>query len=105
MWHRDLDANLQENMFTGDLDKPLSVKIIDLPNLHKYDNKWADYFLKNISITKNIQLFANRSAKAIVELKWPKVYKGMNWYLFYPYLILLFMFLYYSVFIFENYQK
>jgi len=81
------------------------VNIVDLPNLHKYDNIHADLFLKVISETKNIQLFDNSSVRAIVELKWPKVFRGMIRYLFFPYIILLFSFLYYSLFIFENYQK
>jgi hypothetical protein len=78
------------------------VYIIDLPNFQKYENNEANKFMKVMSETDNIELFEPASIRAIVEIKWPKVYKAMNKYLFMPYLMLLFSFLIYSVSIFEN---
>ena len=105
MWDDNINHNLDKSLFTGKIDLPLKMAVVDLPNMQKYENKDAKSFMKVMSETHNIELFSSASVRAIVELKWPKVYKAMNKYLFTPYLILLFSFLIYSVFIFENLQE
>jgi hypothetical protein len=73
MWSEELDKKIPEKMFKGELDQPLTMRIIDLPYLQKYENKYAFKILKTLSETDNIELFENSSLKAIVEIKWPHV--------------------------------
>jgi hypothetical protein len=102
IWNNTINTDLEESLFKGNLDLPLKVTVIDLPNMQKYENKNATTLMFTLSETDNIELFEPASIRAIIELKWPAVYKAMNKYLFMPYLVLLVAFLIYSVFIFEN---
>ncbi len=86
------------------IEQPLSMSILDLPDMHKYHNKIAKDFLEVLSETDNIDLYSSTSTRAIVELKWPLAKKAMVKYLLYPYLALLILFLYYACYIFEELQ-
>lgn len=81
---------------------PLTVTILDLPDMHKFENKYADKLLEVLSETDNIELFNSASVRAIVEMKWPETKKAMVKYLLYPYLVLLFGFIYYTLYLFES---
>lgn len=76
--------------------------IFDMPDFHKYINDNADNFLEALSGTEEVSIFDNRSIRALIEMKWPLIRKGIVRKLFIPYLIFLFTFLLYSVYIFES---
>lgn len=86
------------------LEVPLTMEILDLPHLHKYENDTADEFLEALAETECIEIFSNKSIQALIEIKWPLVKAGIKKFLFYPYLIFLISFLYYTVYVFENYH-
>jgi hypothetical protein len=91
-------------MFNPDvLEVPLEMYILDIPQLHKYLNDNADNFFEALAETECIELFSNRSVKAIIELKWPLVKSAIIRNLFIPYLIFLFTFLIYTVVLFEKF--
>lgn len=81
------------------------MQILDLPHLHKYENDIADEFLEALADTECIEIFSNKSIQALIEIKWPLVKQGIKKWLFYPYLIFLIAFLYYTVVIFEDVAK
>ena len=60
--------------------------------------------MEALSETDNIDLYSSSSVRAIIELKWPLANQAMIKYLFYPYLIQLFLFLYYTTYVFEAIQ-
>lgn len=106
MW----DPNFKTEMETGILnqaesEQPLNMFIFDIPEAHKYLNQNADNFLEALSATEEVKIFDNRSIRAIIEMKWPLIRKGVVRKLFIPYLIFLFSFLFYSVYIFERLNK
>lgn len=82
----------------------MTTKILDLPNMQKYDNKYADKFIKVLSETDNLEILNTVPVRAMIELKWPHVKRAMTKYLLYPYLALLFLFIIYAVYIFEYIQ-
>lgn len=84
---------------------PLTVSILDLPDMQKFNNKSADKLLKVLSETENIELFNSASIRAIIEIKWPLVKTAMTKYLLAPYLVLLFSFIYYTLYLFETLQE
>ena len=83
----------------------MTITVVDLPDLHKYDHKVATKFLEKLSETENIELYSSDTTRAIVELKWPLARRAMIKYLLYPYLVLLAVFLYYACIIFEDFQE
>lgn len=105
MWHEDLDAGLRAGMFDEEaLEVPLTVRVLDLPEVQKYGSKQADKLLEVLSETENIELFNTAALRAIVEIKWPLVKAAMNKYLLLPYLALLLLFMYYTLYLFEYLQ-
>ena len=83
----------------------MTMSILDLPNIHKYNNKLSSKFIDVMSSTENIELFASASMRAMVEIKWPLVKQAMTKNLFYPYLLFLGLFIIYADFIFEYFQE
>lgn len=86
------------------LEVPLEMFILDMPHLHKYENDHADDFLEALANSDQIDIFSNRAVKAIIELKWPLVKAAIKKFLFYPYLVFLFSFLFYTVYVFETFH-
>lgn len=76
-----------------------------MPHLHKYENDHADNFLEALASTDQIEIFSNNAIKALIELKWPLVKAAIKKFLFYPYLTFLMSFLFYTVYIFEEFNK
>lgn len=90
-------------MFDPDvLEVPLTMTIVDLPEIHKFNNKNSSEFLEALSQTEFVEIFNNVSVRALIEFKWPKIKSAIKNALFIPYLVFLFSFLIYSVWIFEN---
>ena len=85
------------------MEVPLTMQMLDLPHLHKYENNIADNFLEELAETECIELFSNTSVQAIIELKWPTVKTAIKKYLFYPYLCFILSFLIYTVYVFEEF--
>lgn len=108
MWHPELDKTLSKKIFVNDddnvLEKPMIMAMLDMPDIQKYNNVYADKLIQVLAETDNLDIFNTTSVRAIIELKWPLVKKAMVKYLFYPYLTLLFCFIMYSVYIFEHIQ-
>jgi len=105
MWHETLDPALCAQMFNEEvIEVPLTMSVLDLPDMQKYKNKNADKLLEVLSETENIELFGTASLRAIVEIKWPMVKAAMNKYLLVPYLLLLLTFMYYTLYLFEYLQ-
>ena len=73
--------------------------------MHKYENVIADEFLEALAETECIDIFSNKSIQALIEIKWPLVKTAIKKWLFYPYLVFLLTFLYYTVYIFERVQE
>lgn len=103
IWHQDLDSRLAKKLYNPEvLEVPLTMHIVDLPEIHKFTNKNAVKFLEALSQTESIELFNNVSVRAMIEFKWPQIKTAIKRALFYPYLLFLFSFLIYSVWIVEN---
>jgi len=43
------------------LEVPLTMELLDLPHLHKYENDAADDFLEALADTDCIEIFSNKS--------------------------------------------
>ena len=104
IWSENLQDSLQLKLYNPDaLEVPLTMQMLDLPHLHKYENNVADEFLEELAETECIDIFSNTSVQAIIELKWPIVKDAIKKYLFYPYLFFILSFLIYTVYVFEEF--
>lgn len=81
------------------------MEILDIPHLHKYQNDIADEFFESLAETDCIEIFSNSSIQALIEIKWPLVKSAIKKYLFYPYLVFILLFLYYTVGVFEKFVE
>ncbi len=106
MWYEELDETLTAQLFNEEtIEMPLTISILDLPDMQKFSSKSADKLLEVLSETENIELFNSASIRAIVEMKWPLVKQAMTKYLLIPYLVFLFSFIYYTLYLFETLQE
>lgn len=72
IWHQDLDKRLASKLYNEEvLEVPLTMYIVDLPEIHKFCNKNSAEFIEALSQTDNIELFNNVSIQAMIEFKWP----------------------------------
>lgn len=103
MWTPKIEKQINKKLFDEEVHElPLTMSIVDLPHMQKYNNKIADKFLEVLSETDNIELYESNSVRSIVELKWPLVKSAIITKLFFPYSIFNITFLIYTTFVFEN---
>jgi hypothetical protein len=102
LWTPNFKKQMDDGILNvTDSEQPLSMYIFDMPDCHKYLNDNADNFLDALANTEQVKIFENISVRAIIEMKWPLIRKGVVKKLFIPYLIFLASFLFYSVYLFE----
>jgi len=106
LWSENLDQSLQRKLYQPHLlEAPLTMKVLDIPHMHKYQNDIADDFFESLAETECIEIFSNISVQALIEIKWPLVKEAIKKYLLLPYVVFLLTFLYYTVGVFEKFHE
>lgn len=63
------------------------VEVLDVPSLHSYSEKASTDFYNALAESEDLQLFGNRSIKAIIDFKWPLAQLFTVYYLFGPFIL------------------
>jgi len=65
-------------MFQEDtIENPLSMKIVDMPACVRFNSETALNLLEVLATTENIEIFENKSLRAIIEYKFPVIRKAI----------------------------
>jgi hypothetical protein len=79
--------------------------VFDLPKLHHFNNKTGKEIVLALSESDDITIFDRKYVQAILEYQWPAIRSVIMFELFFPYVIMLGTFNYYSIIQFEQQQK
>jgi hypothetical protein len=71
--------------------------VFDLPKLHHFNNKTGKEIVLALSESDDITIFDRKYVQAILEYQWPAIRRVIMFELFFPYVIMLATFNYYSI--------
>ncbi len=78
------------------IENEIRVKLIDIPEVYKYDSSISLELFDKLAKVENIEFFANSTLKAIIDYKWPTVRYYIKLFLFTPFIIYLMTFIAFS---------
>lgn len=86
------------------IENPLSMKIVDMPAMLRFNSETAHNLLEVLATTENIEIMENKSLRALIEYKFPVIRKAIVQKLFKPYMVMLTLFMIYSIWSYEYFQ-
>jgi hypothetical protein len=78
------------------IENDITVKMIDIPEVYKFDSAISLEMFEMLANVKNLNLFANSTVKAIIDHKWPTVRYYIKLLLFAPFVLYLLIFIAFS---------
>jgi hypothetical protein len=106
MWNDKIDHEIERSMFQEDtIENPLSMKIFDMPACLRFNSETALNLLEVLATTENIEILENKSLRAIIEYKFPVIRKAIVQRMFRPYILMLALFMIYSIWSYEYFQS
>ena len=78
------------------IENDITVKMIDIPEVYKFDSAISLEMFEMLANVKNLNLFANSTVKAIIDHKWPTVRYYIKLLLFAPFVVYLLIFIAFS---------
>ena len=78
------------------IENDITVKMIDIPEVYKFDSAISLEMFEMLANVKNLNLFANSTVKAIIDHKWPTVRYYIKLLLFTPFVLYLLIFIAFS---------
>ena len=94
------EYNLRSKLLTYDsgqvIENSILVSIVDIPEIHCFQEKNGDRFFNSLSNVNSLDLFSNTVIKAIIDYKWPLIRRYIVRLQFIPFLIYLAVFIVFS---------
>lgn len=81
---------------------PMTVQVFDFPELHHFSNRTGKEVILALSEQEDLSIFDQHYVQALLEYQWPAVKYVLIKSLMLPYLFYLFVFNYYSLYLFEH---
>ena len=78
------------------IENDITVKMIDIPEVYKFDSAISLEMFEMLANVKNLNLFSNSTVKAIIDHKWPTVRYYIKLLLFAPFVLYLMIFIAFS---------
>jgi hypothetical protein len=78
------------------IENDITVKMIDIPEVYKFDSAISLEMFEMLANVKNLNLFSNSTVKAIIDHKWPTVRYYIKLLLFAPFVLYLLIFIAFS---------
>lgn len=93
---KEMEQALLSNQEFQEIENDIKVSIIDIPDVHCFQEEVSDKFFHALARVERIELFKNSIISAIIDFKWPLVKKYTIRFLFIPFLLYLAVFIVFS---------